>query len=379
MSTTPARAVVDLSAIRHNVAALADRAATAQVMAVVKADAYGHGLVPVARAALQGGATWLGVAQLEEAMALRAAGIDAPVLAWIFAPGAQLDAALTARVDLSVSAPWALADVVAAAGRTGVTARIHLKVDTGLSRAGVTPADYPELLDAALAAEADGLLKLVGLWSHFAWADAPQHPTVLAQVGVLREAVALAEARGARLEVRHIANSAATLTTPDAHLDLVRPGIAVYGITPDPALGSAAELGLRPAMSVDAALTLVKSVPAGSGVSYGHTYTTPTDTVLGLVPLGYADGIPRHASGTGPLLVGGRRVTVAGRVCMDQFVVDLGPGASEAAGDRAVLFGPGDDGEPTVQDWAAAAGTIGYEIVTRFGPRVPRVYLGELP
>lgn len=385
MSDFPARAVIDLAAIRGNVRALAERAGSAAVMAVVKADGYGHGLEQTARAALAGGASWLGVAQLAEALALRATGVDARLLTWLYAPGAPVAAALEADIDLSVSAPWALAEVLDAARATGRTARIHLKVDTGLGRGGTMPRDLDALLGAALAAEAEGLCSVVGVWSHLAFADAPDHPTVLAQAEVFADAVALAERRGARLEVRHLANSAATLTNPAMHYDLVRPGLAVVGLSPVPQIGDPAHFGLVPAMRLEAELILTKAVDAGQGVSYAHLYVTPQDTVLGVVPLGYSDGIPRHASGGadswgGPVQVGARRLGVAGRVCMDQFVLDLGPGARESAGERVVLFGSGADGEPTAEDWARSAGTISYEIVTRLGARVPRVYVGgEVP
>ena len=381
MSAYPARVVVDLGAIRSNVRALREHAGTAHVMAVVKADGYGHGLVPSARAAVDGGATWLGTAQLSEALELRAAGIDVPVLTWLAVPGAPFADGVRHGVDLSVPGRWALDEVLAAAAVVGRAARIQVEVDTGLGRSGVMPADLGDLLDVALAAEAEGACRLVGLWSHLAWADAPDHPTVLRQAAVFDEAVALAERRGARLEVRHLANSAATLTNPSMAYDLVRPGIAVYGLSPVPHLGGPAQYGLEPAMTLESSLALVKDVPAGQGVSYAHAYTTTTDTVLGLVPVGYGDGVPRHASGGqeaggAPVGVGGRRVPIAGRVCMDQFVLDLGPGARDAAGDRVVLFGPGTGGEPTAQDWADAAGTISYEIVTRVGSRVPRQYVG---
>lgn len=380
----PSRALIDLDAVRSNVSVLTDlaaRAGSAQVMAVVKADAYGHGLVPSAHAALAGGATWLGVAQAGEALALRAAGITAPVLTWLYKPGEPLDALVAAGVDVSVSSGGALVQVLDAAHATGRTARIHVKVDTGLGRGGVTPLELPALLDAAVAAQAEGAVDVVGIWSHLAWADAPDHPTVLAQRGVFADAVALAEKAGAHLEVRHLANSAATLTNPDMAFDLVRPGLAVFGLSPVPQIGGPERFGLVPAMRLEADLVLAKVVPGGHGVSYGHEYVTPGETVLGVVPLGYADGVPRHASGLGgalgaPVQVGGRRLGVAGRVCMDQFVVDLGPGASEVAGDVAVLFGSGADGEPTAEEWALACGTISYEIVTRLGVRVPREYRG---
>jgi alanine racemase len=374
MSRRHAVARVDLGAIRSNVATLAG-GTSAEVMAVVKADAYGHGLVPSARAAVEGGATWLGTALLDEALALRAAGLTAPrVLAWLMGPGEAWAEALQADVDVSVNAEWALAEVVAAARETGVTARVHLKVDTGLNRGGAAVADWPDLVVAARKAEAEGAVRVVGLWSHFAYADAPGHPTIARQADVFRDAVAHAESAGIDPEVRHLANSAATLTAPDQHFDLVRPGIAVYGLSPVPDVAGPAHYGLRPAMTLAADLVLVKRVPAGSGVSYGHTYTTDRATTLGLVPLGYADGVPRNASNIGPVLAAGRTRTVAGRVCMDQLVLDLGDDRA-AAGDEVVLFGTGEDGGPTAQDWAAATGTISYEIVTRVGPRVPREYL----
>jgi alanine racemase len=367
---------VDLGAVKANVEALRART-TAEVLAVVKADGYGHGLLPSARAAVAGGATWLGTALLEEALALRAAGITRPrVLAWLLGPGERWGDALRADVDVSVNATWALAGVVAAAREVGTPARVHLKVDTGLSRGGAAESDWPDLVDAARKAEADGTVKVVGVWSHFAYADAPGHETIRRQAGGFARALEIAEEAGLRPEVRHLANSAATLTAPEHHYDLVRPGLAVYGLSPVPDVAGPAAYGLRPAMRLSAGLVLVKRVPAGSGVSYGHAYTTERETTLGLVPLGYADGIPRNASSVGPVLAAGRRRTVAGRVCMDQLVLDLGDDAAEP-GDEVVLFGPGDGGEPTAQDWADATGTISYEIVTRVGPRVPRVYVGE--
>ncbi|MFD5638459.1 alanine racemase [Streptomyces sp. NPDC127077] len=369
-----ARAEIDLAALRANVRALRAHAPTAAVMAVVKSDAYGHGAVPCARAAREAGATWLGTATPEEALALRAAGLPGRVMCWLWTPGGPWAEAIEADIDVSVSGMWALREAVAAAEAVGARARVQLKADTGLGRAGCQPADWAELVAEALAAEARGLITVTGLWSHFACADEPGHPSIQAQLTLFREMVSYAEAQGVRPEVRHIANSPATLTLPESHFDLVRTGIAVYGISPSPELGTSADFGLRPVMTLSASLALVKHVPAGHGVSYGHHYVTPGETTLGLVPVGYADGVPRHASGTGPVLVGGKWRTVAGRVAMDQFVVDLG-GDEPQPGARAVLFGPGDEGEPTAEDWARAAGTIAYEIVTRIGTRVPRVYV----
>jgi alanine racemase len=389
----PAGAVVDLDAIRHNVELLAERAGSAGVMAVVKADAYGHGLLPCARAAVAGGAGWLGVAQLAEGLALRADGIQTPILAWLTVPGDAYSAAITAGIDIGVSAGWALAEVAEAARGLGRAARLHLKIDTGLNRNGASLGDWPDLIDAALKLQAEGVVELIGVFSHFAWADAPAHPTVLAQTADFAAAVQLAQDRGARFELRHLANSAATLTNPQAHFDLVRPGLAVYGLSPVPDLASAEQLGLRPAMSLLGRIANVKQVAAGQGVSYGHIYTTRRATTLALLPLGYADGLPRQAGNTGPVQIAGQRRRVSGRVCMDQIVVDLADPELNAendseidadgklidldvrAGDVAVIFGTA-PGEPTAQNWAEAADTISYEIVSRVGARVPRLYVG---
>lgn len=368
---------VDLDAIAANVAELDRRSGAAAVMAVIKADAYGHGLVPSARAAQRGGATWLGVAQLAEALQLRAAGVGGPVLTWLFPPGADLGAAIDADLDLSAGSVDTLHAVVTAARSRGVRARVHLKVDTGLGRGGALGQGWSDLVRAAAPLVAEEAIEVVGVWSHFAFADAPQHPTVLAQQDCFVEAVAELERAGVRPQLRHLANSAATLTNPSAHFDLVRPGLAVYGLSPVPDLGVPADFGLAEAMRVSARLVLVKQAPAGQGVSYAHQYTTTEDTVLGLVPMGYSDGIPRSASSRGPVLVDGRRLLVAGRVCMDQFVLDLGPGYAGGAGDEVVLIGRGAEGEPTAQDWAEAAGTINYEIVTRMSNRLPRIFLGS--
>jgi alanine racemase len=366
-------AEVDHAAIAHNVRVLRERAPRSQLMAVVKADAYGHGLVPVARTAVAAGADWLGVAQLGEAFALRDAGVTARLLTWLSVPGADFAGAVRRGIDLSASAPWVLDEIAAAARAEGRTARVHLKVDTGLGRGGAFGAGWEDLVRHVRPLEAEGAVQVVGIWQHFAHADSPEHPTVLAQQERFFEAVALAERAGCRPEVRHLANSAATLVHPSAHADLVRPGIAIYGLSPVPQVDD--DFGLRPAMTVRARLALVKRLPAGQGISYGHAYVTAHDTVVGLIPAGYADGIPRAASNVGPLLADGHRTTVAGRVCMDQFVVDLGPSSSARAGDVVTLFGGSPD-EPTAQDWAEATDTISYEIVTRLGPRVPRLHVG---
>jgi alanine racemase len=366
-----AEARVDLDAIRDNVALL-KAGTSAEVMAVVKGDGYGHGAVQAGKAALNGGATWLGVCTLPESLELRKAGIAAPVLAWLISPGAPLHEAIEADVDLNAASLTQLDEVVAAGKRAGKAPRVHLKIDTGLNRNGAPVSEWPALVEAAAKAETIGDARIVGVWSHFVYADVPDHETTDRQLAAYREALAVAEAAGIEPEVRHLANSAATLTRPDTHFDLVRPGIAVYGLSPI----EGQSFGLRPAMTAHARVALVKRVPAGEGVSYGHTYFTQRETTLALVPVGYADGVPRHGSNVGPVWINGKRYTVAGRVCMDQIVVDCGDDPV-AAGDEAVLFGPGDRGEPLADDWAAAIGTINYEIVTRFGSqRVPRAYIG---
>jgi alanine racemase len=367
---------IDLEAIRGNVATLKRRAGDAEVMAVVKADGYGHGMLPAARAALDGGASWLGVTTAGEALALRSAGIDSPALAWLVGPSDDWTAVAAANVDLSVSAGWALDRAVAAAGSVGRPTRIHLKIDTGLGRAGSPAGDWPDLVEAAGKAQANGTVEVIGIWSHLAYADSPRHPTIEGQRQAFDAALAVASDLGVTPAVRHLANSAATLSLPDTHYDLVRPGVSIYGLSPGPEVGDPASLGLRPAMTFCSEIVLVKRVPAGHGVSYGHRYTTTRETVLALVPVGYADGVPRHLTNVGEVAVHGARHRIAGTVCMDQFVLDVGSDPV-AVGDEVVLFGPGDSGEPTAQDWAEAIGTINYEIVTRVGARVPREYEGD--
>ncbi len=359
-----AEASVDLDAVRHNVAVLVAAARGAAVMAVVKSDGYGHGAVPVARAALRAGAGWLGVCTLDEALDLRAAGIDAPVLSWLHLPDEDFAPAVAAGIDLSVSSRAHLAAVLSGAARAGRRVRLHLKVDTGLGRNGAAAADWPDLLDDAAKAQTEGAAEVVAVWSHLAHADEPDHPVLDVQAARLDAAWRAALDRGLT-PMRHLANSGATLTRPDLHLDLVRPGIAVYGL--DPLGRPVAETPLRPAMTLSARVALVKRVPAGEGVSYGHAWTAPDDTTLALLPIGYADGVPRrlNAAGRMTVLLGGRARPVVGRICMDQLVVDCGPdGGGVRVGDRAVLLGPGGSGEPTAQDWADELGTIHYEVVT---------------
>jgi alanine racemase len=363
---------VDYGAITRNARILLERAGGAGLMAVVKADGYGHGLVETARAARAGGASWLGVAQPEEALALREAGDSGRLFAWLYGPDLPAAALIAADVDLSVSSLSNLKAVLAGAKEAGSRARIHVCVDTGLGREGATPDDLPALLDAVERERSAGTVEAVGIWSHLAWADAPGHPTIDDQAEVFRFALDLASERGLTFEVRHLANSAAALTRPDLRFDLVRPGIALYGLSPI-AGADAADPALTPAMSVTSVVALVKKVRAGHGVSYGHDYVTERETYLGLVPVGYADGVFRSAGGRAEVAIRGHRYRIAGRVCMDQFVVDLGPSTSVAEGDVVTLIGP--DG-PTAREWADAAGTIDYEIVCRFGGLRPKVVAG---
>jgi len=365
-------AEVDLAAIRHNVRRLDEATGEAALMVVVKADGYGHGMLPVARAARAAGAPWLGVAVLEEALRLRHAGDTGRLLCWLAVPGEPFDAAIERDIDLTASSVAQLHEIAAAARRTGRRARVQLKVDTGLSRNGVPFEQWQSLLDAATGSVAD--VEVTGIWSHLACADEPEHPANDTQERLLREAVDAAHAAGLRPLV-HLANSAAALTRPSAHFDLVRCGIAAYGLSPIPQLASSRQLGLRPAMTLRTKLAAVRRVEAGRGISYGHTAVTERATTLGLVPAGYADGIARHASDRAQVMVNRMRRPVRGRVCMDQFVVDLGDLAA-AAGDEVVLFGPGDRAEPTAQDWADAAGTISYEVVSRLGGRIVRRHVG---
>ena len=365
-----AEASVDLGAITRNIAALRAHVAPTAVMAVVKANGYGHGAVPAARAAVRGGADWLGVVHVAEALELRAAGLQAPILCLMAVPEHGHAEAVAANVDLSAGSADMVRRLAAAATVAGRPARVHLKADTGLSRGGAVPADWPSVLAAASEAQDARRLTVVGLWSHFASADEPGNPSIEAQLAAFKEALAVAESMGVTAPLRHIANTAAALDVPEARYDLVRVGGGSYGLA---TLPGGAPSWLRPTMTLRARLALVKRVPAGTGVSYGHRYTTTRETTLGLVPLGYADGIPRAAIGLPLVSARGRRWPITGTVCMDQFVVDFGD-EPVAAGDQVILFGPGDDGEPTAQEWGEALGTISYEIVTGISARVPRSY-----
>jgi len=372
--TAAAEAVVDLDAIAHNVRLLREHAGSAEVMAVVKADGYGHGAVAVGRAALAAGAAELGVATIDEALALRRDGVCSPVLAWLHPPGTDFGPALEADVEVAVSSVRQLGEVLDAVERTGRTATITVKVDTGLNRNGVSAVEYPDVLTALRRAQADGAIRLRGIMSHLVYADNPENPFNDLQAQRLTDMVASARDQGVRCEIVHLSNSPAVMTRPDLAFDMVRPGIAVYGQPPIPERG---DMGLRPAMTLKCPVALVRSVRAGDGVSYGHTWIAEHDTTLALLPIGYADGVFRTLSGRIDVLIKGRPRRSVGRICMDQFVVDLGPGEVDVAeGDDAILFGPGTQGEPTAQDWADLLGTINYEVVTSPRGRVTRTYRG---
>ena len=397
----PSSAAVDLAAIRHNLGVLRAAAPGALQLATVKANAYGHGLLPVARAALDGGADWLGVAQLAEAFTLRRgldeAGVaraEAPILAWISTSSSDFAAAIEADIDLSVSWTWVLADICAAAREVGRPARVHVKIDTGMSRAGSTLADLPALASALRMAADDGLVDVVGAWSHMSRADDPSeagNASTASHVRIFEEGLAILADAGITPRIRHLSATSGILWHPEAHYDMVRAGIGLYGLSPDPAVAASEELGLIPALELRAPLTSVKVIEEGTPASYGGTWVAPTRRWIGLVPLGYGDGILRAVSNKARVVVhtasGPFNAPIVGRVCMDQFMVDLGPAegspgtptarsgqAPAAPGDIATLFGSGAGGEALADDWAQAAGTINYEIVTHLGAHIPRIY-----
>jgi len=361
-------AFIDEQAIEHNIRTLMKATPGAAAMAVVKADGYGHGAARVARSALAGGATWLGVCDVHEALALRSAGITAPLLCWLHAPDVNFREAVHERVDIGVSHIGELAAVARAAKREGVTASVHVKIDTGLSRNGASKATWSSLFEAAKEHETTSLLRVRGIFSHLANAGPDDDDAALHQ---FRVAWGMAREAGLRPSLRHLAASAAGLSRPAARMNLVRWGIATYGLSPF-AGTSSSELGLRPAMTLMSRVVHLRDAPAGTGVSYDYAYRTSADTTLALVPMGYADGVPRAASGSAVVGINGRRWPVRGRIAMDQFVVEVERGAVDI-GDAVTIFGdPADCDVPSADEWAEAAGTINYEIVARIGSRVAR-------
>ncbi len=389
----PGTVEVDLDAIRHNLRVLKRRAGSSELMAVVKADAYGHGRLPVALAALREGVHWFGISQVSEALVFRKqldeAGVprsEANVLTWLAGPEQDWQAALRSDLNVSASSPEVLRRIGEAARTLDRTAEVHLKVDVGMSRGGARGAEFAELARLARELEEDGSVRVVGVWSHLPQADDMSEvgsKVTAEQIACFEDALAAAKRAGLTPDLRHLAATSGTLWHTDSHYDMVRVGIGMYGLSPDPSVATSADLDLRPALSVKAPLVLVKQLPAGTSVSYGGTWTAEQDHWVGLVPLGYADGIPRHASNAGPVTVYGQsgpyQSHILGRVCMDQIVVSLGTGSSPAAaeGDTVALIGPELD-DPTADDWALVSGTINYEIVTRLAPTIRREYQGEV-
>ena len=363
-SAAPIReARIDTAAVTANVRRLRAQAGTPEFMAVVKAQGYGHGAVIAARAALAGGATWLGTADPDEAIALRSAGIEAPLLAWILHGAAHFGPVAAAGVDLGVSSLEQLERVAA----TAPGAAVQLKLDTGLSRNGLAPETWSTAFARAAELERTGSVRVRGVFSHLA--NTSEEEDALAE---RRFADAVRQARGAGLapELIHLASTAAAVARDQSACTMVRCGIGIYGLASD-GTGESAPLGLTPAMTLVSEVAAVRTVPAGAGVSYDHTWRAPEPTTLALVPMGYADGVPRAASNRAEVLVGGRRRPVRGRIAMDQLLVDLGDGTA-VPGDEVVLFGDPAGGAPSAAEWARWAGTIDYEIVTRIGPRVTR-------
>ena len=357
---------VNLNAISNNIKLVKSKT-QAQILAVVKADAYGHGLIPVAKCAVDAGATWLGVALLEEAISLREAGIKVPIISWLTPPSSDFKQAIELDIDLAIPSLKHLEVIVAAGKALGKKPRVHIEVDTGMTRGGLL-GEWPEFLIAAKGAE----IEVVGFWSHFARADEPDEIANQSQMLEFESKLAQLIATGITPKYIHLANSAATLTNPNSHKNIVRLGIAMYGLSPDVnTLGSSQNLELEPAMTLKAEIHLVKRVPAGSPVGYGGTQTTLRDTKLAIITIGYADGIPRNASSAAGVFVAGRKAAIIGRVSMDQFVVDLGADSNAVAGEIVEVFGANGY---SIDDWAAASGTINYEIVTRIAARVPRIY-----
>jgi len=373
-----AEAIIDLAALENNVRTLLS-GSTAKGLAVVKADAYGHGLIPIAERAVKAGASWVGTALLEEAIRVRKGGIKVPIIAWLTPIHDDFESALQNQIDLAVPSIDHLTAVMKAAEKTKIKPRLHLEVDTGMTRGGAL-GEWKALLHATSDLLKSNRVSVIGIWSHFARADEPGHKFNDEQIRNFEERVAEAAGYGIKPELLHLSNSAATLSNKSAHYDLVRMGIAMYGLSPDVKnMGDSVKLNLQPVMSLRSQIHLVKDVPAGVQVGYGGTVVTSAPTKVGVITMGYADGVPRNANATAGVLVGNKRAPILGRVSMDQFVVDLGNNSIARAGDWAYLIGntvgePWSDGY-TADAWGQASGTINYEIVTRIGPRVPRIYI----
>jgi len=363
--TIPNFAFINYQNISENVAQIC--AVTKKpVMAVVKADAYGHGLIKSSEAALAGGAQWLGVALLSEAIEIRKAGIAAPLLAWLTPPGTDFESAIKNDIDLSISSIQQLQEIYAASLRVGSIARVHLKVDTGMSRAGALD-EFPEIVSELNRLTGANEIELVGTWSHLACADEPAHPLNAEQIKRFTSALEYMNDENLNPGIRHIANSSAIIGLPDATFDLVRSGLLIYGLSPTNT--PLKNISLKPAMELRARLLLVKNIPEGATVGYGATVQVTKETKIGIVAFGYADGLPRSTDGSAYFLHNNLPAHLIGRVSMDQCAIDLGIDSIAKAGDEVIIFGT----KPLANELATAAGTISYEIVSGIGSRTPRV------
>jgi len=363
---------IDLNNVAHNLSTMRQLVNGAgknvKIMGVVKADAYGHGMLEVARKIETEGVDYIGVADLHEAQTLRAAGITSRILAWLHDPEDDFVSAVQHNIDITVSSREQLLRVQKAAQIAGKPCQVHIKVDTGLSRNGVTIDELEDLLLATKQAVADGLVQTIGIFSHLSSTGAKED---LVQIERFESALAMAEQVGVSFELRHLTATDGTISYPQAHYDMVRIGIGLYGLSPF-SDNRAAEFGLKPVMCAEAKVVQTKRVQAGEGVSYGYLYRTPRETTLALVPVGYAEGLPRNASGKAEVCINNQFYKILSRIAMDQFVVDVGDD-SVSPGDRVVIFG---DCGPSADDLANAADTINYEIVTRIGSRFQREFIG---
>ncbi|HVL33679.1 MAG TPA: alanine racemase [Actinomycetota bacterium] len=367
----PAWADIDLAAIRRNVSRVAaGLTPNTKVMAVVKANAYGHGDVEVARAALEAGASWCGVILVDEALRLRAGGVEAPILLLHEPPAERMEEALRNDLTPVVFTRKGIEAVSDAAAKLGRSAAVHLKLDTGLNRLGCPP---DQLVDIATALSKESHVEVHGLMTHFAFADEPANPVIDAQLERFADMCERLRALGIEPQMRHVGNSAAAITRPDAHFDMIRLGIAMYGLSPGPQVDGHVEL--QPAMQLKARIAQVKRCRAGDAVSYGHRYRLEHDGTIVSIPLGYADGWPRALTNNAHVLIGGKRYPAVGTVTMDSFLADIGNDTCEI-GDEVVLIGTQGEERITADEVAARLGTINYEVVTRISTRIPRVFHG---
>ena len=362
--------VIDLAAIERNYQIMKAHGSGVLAMAVVKANAYGHGMIEVAKH-LDGKVDYFGVADIDEALELRAAGIEAPILAWLHSPTEDFVAAIDTEIELGLSTVDQLNRVAEAATAAQGKARVHLKVDTGLGRNGAAAIDWPQVVTTAKALAEMGLIEVVAVFSHL---SSTSESDDLAQIQRFEDSVALARDLGLSFELRHLTASDGTLNYPQAHYEMVRIGVALYGLSPF-VDHTSTDYGITPAMTARSVVVQTKRVASDEGISYGYLHRTTGETTLALVPVGYAEGLPRTSTGRAEVAIGGKRYKILARIAMDQFVVDVGDD-QVLAGDEVVIFGNGSDGAPTADELARADDTINYEIVTRMGGRFTRKYLG---